>query len=301
MLGFHAPSAQPPEPRQNAPRHDDTGGDPDADAAGARHRRRIGNAVTPRGGDHRRGAFVVDIEGLLNYYNEDYVLLSDVMTPLDRMRKEVEYITQILGLTPGMKVLDLGCGYGRIAQELATAGMHVTGVDLVPAMIDKAKERAAAAGLAIDYRLGDFSRLPSLGRFDAVIMWFFSFGYGDETAHLKSLRNACAALRKGGLLLFDQYNTHVLAAENHPTMVDRGDTLFIHRPRPDLEAGRWGVDRIVVRDGSIVRSSFSCRCYTPPELRSMCQGSGFRLARFLSEETSSYLPESRKLVTVAMK
>lgn len=244
---------------------------------------------------------MVDLEGLLNYYNEDYVLLSDVMTPVDRTRKEVEYISQILGLAPGMKVLDLGCGYGRIAQELAIAGMQVTGIDLVPAMVEKAKDRAAAAGLAIDYRLGDFSRLPTLSGFDAVIMWFFSFGYGDEVAHLKSLRNACGALKKGGLLLFDQYNTHVLAAENHPTLVDRGDTLFIHQPRPDLETGHWGVDRIVVRDGAITRSNFSCRCYTPPELRAMCQSSGFRLARFLSEETSSYLPESRKLVTVAMK
>ena len=242
-----------------------------------------------------------ELAALPDYYNDDYVLLSDVMTPAARTREEVAYISRMLEVGLGTRILDLGCGYGRIAHELAQAGAAVTGIDLVPAMIDKARGRAERQGLSVDYRVGDMSRLVGLSGFDAAIMWFFSFGYGDDRSHAKILKAACGALRKGGFLLFDQYNTHVLAAENHPSLVDRGDSLVIHKPIADLEGGRWGVERVVVKDGAINRSQFSCRCYTPPELRAMSLAAGFRDIRFVSEESNDYRPTSRKLVAIAVK
>ena len=242
-----------------------------------------------------------EVSALANYYNDDYLLLSDVMTPAERTQWEVTYITKLLALTPGVKVLDLGCGYGRITHELALNGALATGIDLVPAMIEKAQGRALREGLSIDYRIGDMGKLSNLVGFDVALIWFFAFGYGDERANARILKAAHTALKKGGFLLFDQYNTHVLAAENYPTLVDRGDTIFIHKPIPDLESGRWGVERIVVREGTIDRSGFSCRCYTPPELLAMCKAAGFSEVRFVSEESRAYRPESRKLVTVARK
>jgi len=244
---------------------------------------------------------LIELAALPDYYNDDYVLLSDIMTPAARTQAEVAYISRMLQVGLGTRILDLGCGYGRIAHELALAGADVTGIDLVPAMIEKARGRAERNGLSIDYRIGDMGRLVGLSGFDAAIMWFFSFGYGDDRNHAKILKAACGTLKKGGFLLFDQYNTHVLAAENHPSLVDRGESLVIHKPIADLEAGRWGVERVVVKDGTIHRSQFSCRCYTPPELRAMCLAAGFRDVRFVSEESNDYLPASRKLVAIALK
>jgi SAM-dependent methyltransferase len=244
---------------------------------------------------------LAEIDALQDYYNEDYVQLSEVMTPPERTRVEVAFILQMLEIGIGTKILDLGCGYGRIAHELAQAGAQVTGVDLVPAMIDRARQRALQDGLVIDYRVGDMARLPPLAGFDIVLMWFYSFGYGDERGHARTLRSACSALKKGGFLMFDQYNTHVLAAENHASVVERGETLIVHRPLPDLEAGRWGVERIVVKRGSVHRAQFSCRCYTPPELRAMAGAAGFREVRFLGEDAATYRPDSRKLLTIAIK
>ena len=243
----------------------------------------------------------MEVKSLEEYYNDDYLLLADVMTPPDRTAWEITYVTRLLEIGPGAKILDLGCGYGRIAHELARNGAIVTAIDLVPAQIERAKRRADADRLAIDYRVGDMSRLSNLSGFDFAIMWFFSFGYGDDRKNAATLRAASSALKKGGFLLLDQYNTHVLAAENYPTLVDRGDTLVIHKPKPDLEAGRWGVERLVVRNGIIDRSGFSCRCYTPPELRAMLSTAGFREIRFVSEEANSFAPDSRKLVAIAMK
>jgi ubiquinone/menaquinone biosynthesis C-methylase UbiE len=70
---------------------------------------------------------------------------------------------------PGVRWLDLACGTGAVAERAAAAGAEVTGVDLAPALIETAKERAAALGLDIDYRVGDCEQLdlPD-GSFDVV-------------------------------------------------------------------------------------------------------------------------------------
>ena len=60
---------------------------------------------------------------------------------------------------PGTRWLDLACGTGAIAERAAAAGALVTGIDLAPALIDTARQRAAQRGLDIDYRVGDCERL----------------------------------------------------------------------------------------------------------------------------------------------
>jgi ubiquinone/menaquinone biosynthesis C-methylase UbiE len=60
---------------------------------------------------------------------------------------------------PGTRWLDLACGTGAVAERAAACGALVTGIDLAPALIDTAKQRAAQRGLEIDYRVGDCERL----------------------------------------------------------------------------------------------------------------------------------------------
>ena len=68
-------------------------------------------------------------------------------------------VIEALGPQPGMKWLDLACGTGAVAELAAKAGADVTGVDLSPALIETATERAAELGLDIDYRVGDCENL----------------------------------------------------------------------------------------------------------------------------------------------
>jgi SAM-dependent methyltransferase len=60
---------------------------------------------------------------------------------------------------PGERLLDLACGTGAVAELGATTGAEVVGVDIAPALIEQAKERAAERGLDIDYRVGDAEAL----------------------------------------------------------------------------------------------------------------------------------------------
>ena len=65
-------------------------------------------------------------------------------------------------LTPG-RALDLGSGLGRKAIFLASNGWEVTGVEMVPRAVARAKRRAAQAGVQVDFRVGDVTRLEAVG------------------------------------------------------------------------------------------------------------------------------------------
>ena len=68
-----------------------------------------------------------------------------------------ERVIDRLDPQPGVKWLDLACGTGAVAGRAAQRGADVTGVDLAPALIETAKERAQEQGLDIDYRVGDWT------------------------------------------------------------------------------------------------------------------------------------------------
>jgi SAM-dependent methyltransferase len=70
-----------------------------------------------------------------------------------------ERVVDQLAPRPGVRLLDLACGTGAIAERAAAHGATVIGIDLAPALIETARERAAEHGLEIDYRVGDCEQL----------------------------------------------------------------------------------------------------------------------------------------------
>jgi hypothetical protein len=64
-----------------------------------------------------------------------------------------ERVVDMLAPAPGMRWLDLACGTGAVAERAAARGASVTGIDLAPALIDTALQRAVERGLSIDYRV----------------------------------------------------------------------------------------------------------------------------------------------------
>ena len=68
----------------------------------------------------------------------------------DRAPAETRLVRRLLRLRNGQSVLDLPCGQGRIAIELAKAGLAVTGVDLMASYVRRARRQAKAAGVTIE-------------------------------------------------------------------------------------------------------------------------------------------------------
>ena len=80
-----------------------------------------------------------------------------------------EQVVERLDPEPGKRWLDLATGTGAVAERAADAGASVTGIDLAPALIETAKERADERGLEIEYFVGDCERLELAdGSFDVV-------------------------------------------------------------------------------------------------------------------------------------
>jgi SAM-dependent methyltransferase len=78
----------------------------------------------------------------------------------------VSYLDQ--GLVSGGRAMDLGCGAGRNAVYLAGRGFDVTAVDLSVTAIEWARERAAAAGVEVDFHRGDAFTLELAGQYDLI-------------------------------------------------------------------------------------------------------------------------------------
>jgi len=86
------------------------------------------------------------------------------------MQKDAEQFFSRLGIKPGTRLVDVGCGAGQLALIAARAGAQVTGCDIAPNWIEKARARAAAEGLEIDFMEGDAESLPYPdGEFDVVV------------------------------------------------------------------------------------------------------------------------------------
>ena len=117
-------------------------------------------------------------------------------------------------------LLDLGCGTGVHAVEFARKGWTVTGIDLSPDMIRRADARRSGAAGRLRFRQGDVSEIGPERDFDAVVSLFHVASYQTSPAKLKGmLANANAALKPGGILLFDYWYGGAVLAQGVETRV----------------------------------------------------------------------------------
>ena len=94
-------------------------------------------------------------------------------------------------------VLDVACGPGLVVAAFVRVCRHATGIDLTPAMIEKAREHAAALGLAnVDWRVGNVLPLPFAdGAFSVVVSRFAFHPFPDPLAVLREMARGCAIPR----------------------------------------------------------------------------------------------------------
>ncbi len=94
----------------------------------------------------------------------------------ERTKNEVDFVVETARIQPSDTILDLACGHGRHAIELASRGFsHITGLDYSETFISKARLDAEQAGVNVDFMLGDMKELPFERSFDAVLLLFYCF------------------------------------------------------------------------------------------------------------------------------
>ena len=167
-------------------------------------------------------------EGALSVYDP----IADLYDPWSRsVVEDVEFYVEE-ALRAGGRVLELGVGTGRIAVPTAAAGVEVVGVDSSTGMLALAARRAAAAGVALDLRLGDFRDPPVAPPLALVTIPFRSLLHMLDDRDRRAVFAAAARLLAlGGRLVFDVFapsaedvaETHGRWLEREPGIFERAD------------------------------------------------------------------------------
>ncbi len=121
---------------------------------------------------------------------------------------EVDFIEQEIGFDKSKRILDVGCGTGRHAIELARRGYTVVGVDLSATQLDRAREKAATAGVTIEFNQQDARTINVVTAFEVVIMLCegaFPLMETDEM-NFQILQNVARALKDKGKFIFSTLN-----------------------------------------------------------------------------------------------
>ena len=139
---------------------------------------------------------------------ENYALTYDKEAFTQGTIQEVNFVEQEIGADKKKRILDVGCGTGRHAVELAKRGYTVTGVDLSESQLKRAREKAEETGVNIRFEKGDARSLKFTNEFDVVLLLCesgFALMETDEM-NFAILQGAARALKSGGIFILTTLN-----------------------------------------------------------------------------------------------
>jgi SAM-dependent methyltransferase len=194
---------------------------------------------------------------------------------------EVNFIEDSLGVARGGLILDLACGIGQHAVEIASRGYGVVGFDLSVSQLAGAGELAQERGLKINFLQGDMREMAFEDMFDGVYCWNTSFGYFEEEKNIHTAQNIFKALRSGGNLLLDVVNRDFVVEQQPSQVWFEGDAcVCMDDMCVDFVTSRLLVKRtVMLDDGRSRECSYSIRIYGMHELGKILHDIGFRVAQ----------------------
>lgn len=224
-------------------------------------------------------------------------------------RNEVEGLLKLIGRRTGTW-LDVCCGYGRHALELARRGWHVRGMDVSRELIALAEQKAEPSGLDAKFSVGDM-RYPDqfifqdLGRFDVASILGTSFGLCcDMEGDTAVLENLAKEVHPGGNIVLElfnrQFEEQVIGEGTH----ESSETL-----NGRFERWRW-IDRnsgckrmkvIYTGPGGTSHLDSMLMVYTKDEIEAMARKAGLEILDFKGDfDLQKFDPESSRRMLVLL-
>ena len=142
------------------------------------------------------------------WYKKIWTLGIQDASWVEQTCSQVDFLVEALGIQKGARVLDLACGFGRHAIELARRGCRVVGVDITSDYVAEAKRQAQAEGLDAEFHCMDVREVSYLSEFDIVLnMADGAIGYlENDVENERIFEVAAQALKPGGRYLIDICN-----------------------------------------------------------------------------------------------
>ena len=224
------------------------------------------------------------------FFDEDYLRVWATLSTGGE--EEAAALWRILGLSAGSRVLDAGCGYGRVSLSLARLGARVLGVDQsAPLLAEAERRRGTIPTEQLRYVRHDLRQPLTESGFDVALSLFSSLGYGEESDDVAILTTLARALRPGGKVAVDTMHRDVLAArlarEAMPAHRLSDGTLLVEEARFDPVAGRVDTTWFWAGLRGSGQKRMSVRVYTITELVRLLERAGLRLEAALHPGTGA--------------
>ena len=188
---------------------------------------------------------------------------------------EIDFIVSQLGLQPGARILDVGCGPGRHSHELARRGFLVHGIDISQAFIDLATANAVDGS---SFERMDARAMTFDNEFDvAICLCQGAFGLMTAGGHdIDVLTGIRRALKPTGTLALSAFNAY-FAVKYFDEAVFDADSGVNHEKT-----------EVRNQDGEVLGADLWTGCYTPRELRLMLEKAKMNVRDIFSVDPGAY-------------
>ena len=224
--------------------------------------------------------------------------------PPEATRAEADFFEKFLEVRPGARLLDVPCGDGRLALELAGRGYRVAGVDISEDFLAAAREGAASRRLEPQWRWSDMRDLPWREEFDGAFCGGSSFGFLGDEGDRDFLEAVRRALKPGARFVIDAVKAAevVLPQFRERHEMELGDIRFTAQNRYDHETG-WMENQYTVARGDRSETRLARqRIYTYREVASMLERADFcRIESLGSLSGDPFRLGSSRLIVLARR
>jgi SAM-dependent methyltransferase len=215
------------------------------------------------------------------FFDDNYLRIWGQLFSDERNTQQAAELWAMLDLSPGCRILDAPCGWGRLSRPLALLGASVVGVDQSETLLAFAtRNRGVLPPERLRYLRHDLrTELPETG-FDVACNVFTSFGYGTAEEDIAIFRTLRGAVRPGGRVIVETNHRDLLCA-----FIARGakassrlpdGTLFLDEPHFDAISGVVQLNWYWSGPGGTGEKHAEWRCYTPTQVVEMLQRAGLR-------------------------
>ncbi len=257
-------------------------------------------------------------------FNQAYVNAEGLRHSRQSTSSQSDLLLRLLDLKTSDTILDLACGHGRHALELAKRGFtNVTGLDYSEAALDHARAEAKSRSLALEFTKGDMRTLEFNQQFKAIYNLYNSMFYWDDTTHNTILQGVYKALQPNGYFLLEVYNRDAKVLEKlleqhwfygrwkslkrQLSLVKNRllhtDLYTITTSGFDLEKGEMHGSKKICRLGKTLQTdTFAVRLYTLNELKTMLVANGFIVEQIVSSpDGGRFVLSSPRLIIIARR